>query len=161
MDTSPAASRGPHTTCCTASALTPHAKDCPSGNWTCDLSSHKPHPASHFVNVLGQSPFGHLGAKMSKRWLTQYINSCFPQPLVDEQELHLHTPRHIDVKVKLLNPIAAVTDHCACVLPRLLSSQLASWAWSSRGEVSWGFSPPSLLREPSGSLSRLSSTKSL
>jgi len=24
-------------------------------------------PASHFVNVLGQSPFGHLGARMSKR----------------------------------------------------------------------------------------------
>ena len=24
-------------------------------------------PASHFVNVLGQSPFGHPGAKMSKR----------------------------------------------------------------------------------------------
>ena len=43
---------------------------------------------------------------------------CFPQPLVDEQELHLHTPRHIVVKVKLLNPIAAVTDHCARVLPQ-------------------------------------------
>jgi len=25
------------------------------------------HPASHFVYLLGQSPFGHLGAKISKK----------------------------------------------------------------------------------------------
>ena len=63
------------------------------------------------VNVLGQSPFGHPGAKMSERWLTQYINKMWSRGLGHIPSCQQRSPHNVlhsqclDASCQRLHPV--------------------------------------------------------
>jgi len=78
------------------------------------------------VNVLGQSPFGHPGAKMSERWLTQYINKMWSRGLGHIPSCQQRSPHNVlhsqclDASCQRLHPVGIepVTS-CHASLTRL------------------------------------------